>query len=423
MKTNYTPVFIVFLTMTIFSSIFNNAHAQCVSPGMTFMNPVLVSGVDGEVNARYKFPSVIAGVDAIVKITGKINGATLTSIDDTTFGYKEAWQPVVRTPEDQGAIESYVKFKIDFVKSSDTVEHVFICFTLSAIDVDGDSRHVCEMIAANDFTSCSVSNVTTLTLVNQSGLLKATSTILNFPGIDTSAYVSNINYQYVNKSKIKELRIGSVTDTTFKVQDRYSCIYFKPIIIPNVVVLPVQYLSLSTTSTYKNVMLNWQTNEETNNNSFSIERSFDGTGFLPITTIIEESNKENFKSYQAADNSAELIGKPQVFYRVKQVTASGKVSYSNLSYVHLQITQVEKMKASPNPFTEKITVQFNSGYKGTAEISIANITGTIMLHKQTAVNKGNNILNIDGLSKLSPGVYVARLIVNGEIIETKKIIK
>jgi len=91
-----------------------------------------------------------------------------------------------------GAAESYVTFKIDFVKTSDGSSHVFICFTMSAIDVDGDAVHVREMVAANDLTSYAVSNVTTLTVTNQNGLVKAVSTIVNFPGIDTSAYVSTL---------------------------------------------------------------------------------------------------------------------------------------------------------------------------------------------------------------------------------------
>jgi hypothetical protein len=423
MKTNSTLLCIVFFTATLISLAFNTVNAQCVSPGMQFMNPVLVSGTAGEVNARYKFPSVITGVDAIVRITGKVGGATLTSIDDNTFGYSEAWQPVVKTPLSQGESESYVKFKIDFVKSSDTVEHVFICFTMSAIDVDGDGIHISEMIAANDFTSYGVSNVTTLTLVNQSGLLKATSTILNFPGIDTSAYVSNINYKYVNKSKIKEVRIGCVTHPTFTVQDRYSCVYFKPIVIPDVVVLPIQYLSLNTTTTEKDIILNWQTNEETNNNSFTVERSFEGTSFVPVSTTVEASSKENLKAYQATDNIASLNGNAQVFYRIKQVSSSGKISYSNLVYVHLKVTMVNKMKTSPNPFTEKIAVEFNSAYKGIAEIHITNTIGVVLLTKQYTVNKGNNNLFLDGLAKLTNGVYMARLIVNGEVIDTKKIVK
>lgn len=423
MKTNSTFMYMVFFASVLLSTSFNKVQAQCVAPGMKFVNPVLISGTAGQVNAKYKFPSVISGVDAIIKITGKVNGATLTSIDDTTYGYSDAWQPVVKTHSTQAAIESYMSFKVDFVKSTDSSEHVFICFTLSAIDVDGDGVHVREMVAANDFTNYGVSNASTLTLVNQSGLLKATSTILNFPGIDTSAYVSNINYNYISKSKISELRIGCLSDSTFTVQDRFSCIYFNPITIKNVVILPVQYFSLNTAGTDKSITLNWQTNEETDNNSFTVERSFDGYNFEPVNLIVERMNNENLKSYRAIDNAAGLIGKSQVYYRVKQAGYLGEINYSNLSYIHLQNNPAEKMKTSPNPFTDIINVEFNSTDKGTAEIRIADFTGIAVLKKQISVNKGINNLNIAGLASLAPGIYLARLLVNGEVIETKKIIK
>ncbi|GAB2815581.1 hypothetical protein GCM10027043_14880 [Ferruginibacter profundus] len=390
---------------------------------MKFKNPVLISGMPNQTGAVYKFPSVIAGVDAIVKVTGKVGGATLTSIDDNTYGYSDAWQPVVKTPLTQGAGESYVSFAVDFVKTTDGSSHVFICFTLSAIDVDGDGVHVREMVAANDFSTYGVSNATTLTLANQSGLLKATSTIVNFPGIDTSAYVSNINYKYINKSKIGEVRIGSVTDATFTVQDRYSCIYFKPIVIPNVVVLPVQYLSLSATGTNNNIVLSWHTNEKTDDHSFTIERSFDGTSFIPVNTVIQKSAQENLSTYEAIDIAPEFTSQPYLYYRIRQTDAAGKVSYSNLSYVHLQTVPVEKMKTAPNPFTEKITVQFNSDTKGTATISITAIGGKTVMNKQFSINKGANNLTVDGLATLTPGIYIARLVVNGATIESKKIIK
>ena len=81
------------------------------------------------------------------------------------------------------------------------------------------------------------------------------------------------------------------------------------------------------------------------------------------------------------------------------------------------------MTTVPNPFTEKITVQFNSSYKGNAEIHITNLAGVILLQKQFTINKGINNLYIDGLANLTKGIYVAHLIVNGKTIETKKIIK
>jgi len=425
MKTNSTPLYLAFFAI-VFSFLSISANGQqCVSPGMKFKNPVLIAGVANHIGATYRFPSVVAGVDAIVKVTGFVNGATLTSIDDNTFGYGDAWQPVVKTPTVQGAGESYASFKIDFVKSSDGTSHVFICFTLSAIDVDGDAVHVREMIAANDYFGYAVSNATTLTLTHETGgFLKGVSTITNFPGIDTSAYVSNINYKYNNTSKISEIRLGSVTDASFTVQDRYSCIYFRPIVIPNVVILPANYFSLSTIAgANKNITLNWQTNEKTDNTSFSIERSFDGTNFEPVNTIIEKTSEESLLSYRAADMAPETAADAYVYYRVKQTSETGKVTYSNLSYVHLLKPAAAKMQTAPNPFTEKIAVQFISEYKGNAEIRIANMAGVTILSKPFTVNKGNNSYTVNDLATLTPGIYLARLVVNGAIIDTKKIIK
>lgn len=423
MKKNSTLSCMVILTITLCFSKPLVVFSQCVAPSMQFINPVIVSGVDGNINTRYKFPSVVSGVDAIVTITNIVGGATLTSIDDNTFGYSDAWQPVVKTPLTMGAIESYVSFKMEFIKSVNNTEHTFICFTMSAIDIDGDNQHVREMFAANDFTSYGVSNVTTLALNNNAGLLKAVSTILNFPGIDTSAYISNINYRYISKSKINNIRIGSVTDPTFTPQNRYSCIYFRPIYIQNVIVLPSQFLTLNATSLNdNNVKLLWQTNEETTNQSFVIERSSDGINFLPVSLNIELLNKENIKAYQAVDYSNLLNGNFNYYYRVQQIDKSGKVTFSNLSYIHLKENQAVKMEAYPNPFLEKININLKASLKGNIEIRISSITGLTLISKKTNIQY-NELLFIDKLNTLPAGVYLVRLIMNNQIISTKKIIK
>ena len=423
MKTNFTLLCTVVLTVSLFFFNINNLQAQCVAPGMHFINPVLISGTAGTIDARYKFPSVISNVDAIVTITDIVGGASLTSIDDNTFGYSEAWQPVVKTPLSMGAAESYVQFRMDFVNSIDETDHTFICFTMSAIDVDGDNDRVREMIAANDFTAYAVSNVTTLSLLQQGCLLKATSTPLNFPGIDTSAYITNINYRYINKSRISEIRIGMITDETFYVQNRYSCIYFRPIIIPNVVVLPAQYLSLNAVRKYKQVSLNWQTNQNVGIDSITIERSFNGINFFPIKSTMENFRKNNLNNFQALDASEDLNNNANVYYRIKEINASGKLSYSNLVHVQLVQNFAAKLEASPNPFTEKLSIQFTSLVKGNAEISVSGMTGLNLRTKKMEIAPGVNNLYIDGLASIPAGLYIVRLMVNGALVEAKKIIK
>ena len=81
------------------------------------------------------------------------------------------------------------------------------------------------------------------------------------------------------------------------------------------------------------------------------------------------------------------------------------------------------MQVSPNPFVENLTVRFNSSQKGMAEIRLISATGQTMLSKQSIISKGYNNIQLDGLSNLNNGMYVARLVMNGVVIDNQKIIK
>ncbi len=421
MKRNSTFVCKVLLTITIFSSNFDRAYAQCVAPSMNFSNPVLITATPGVQNAQYKFPSVIAGVDAYVTITKLEGGATLSNIDDTAYGYKEAWQPFVKTSSTVG--ESYINFMVEFKDSADGQSHRFNCAQISFIDVDGDNQHVREFVGANDYNRYAVSNVSTITLLPLSGYMKAVGSVVNFPGIDTSAYVTNMNYYYTNKHKISEIRVGNITDPGFTMQDRFSCIYFKQINMSNFQVLPVKYLSFDASLEDKTVSLKWMTNGETGDIDFEIERSFNGNNFSAFTVVSNGFDNGSEKIYTALDNSKELLEKSIVYYRLKQVDINGKINYSNSVAVRLPSTNGVHMSVSPNPFTEKVNIAFNSFQNGNAEISVVSITGIPVLNKKTIITKGYNSLQLDGIASLPAGMYMARLIVNGEVIDKQKIMK
>ncbi len=425
MKTTSTLVCKLF---TFFTILFLNVlvvKAQCIAPLMVWQSAVLVSGTSGQIGAEYKFPSVIAGVDAFVTVKDIAGGASLTSVDDNTFGYSEAWQPVVKTPTSQGVSSSYVSFKIDFKDSATGSNHTFPCFQLSFIDVDGDNQHVKEFVAAKGANQIVVSNVTTLALSTLSlNFIQATGTFNNYPGIDTSAYVTNINYNYISTDHIDEVRFGNITDIVFTVQDRYSCGYFRPVAMTNFYVLPVKYISIIATAEENAVTIKWVTEQEINNNYFQVERSFDNSTFNSIGTVMAGFGAVSKNSYQLIDNAIELMSKAMVYYRLKQVDNMGKATYSNIIAVKLPVQQGRVvMQTSPNPFTENLNVSFTTTGNGFAQITITSINGQKKITKQTAVSKGNNNLQINGFTRLAPGMYTVQLIINGTIISNQKIIK
>ena len=71
-----TGKWMILLAIFSFFSSFCS-QAQPVAPKIIFRQPQLVSGIDGQKEATYKFTNVIPGVDAFVKIENIVNGASL----------------------------------------------------------------------------------------------------------------------------------------------------------------------------------------------------------------------------------------------------------------------------------------------------------------------------------------------------------
>lgn len=417
---------------TILSTNLSVAKAQCTAPAMTFVAPALTKGDAGTKGAEYTFLNVTPGVNAIFTVTDIVGGAKLTSMDDLTYGYSAAWQPVVKTPSNQGAGESYVSFKIEFVNTIGGGSYQYDCAQLSFIDVDGDGSHVREFVAARGYDSYTVANNTILTLTNTNSggsgtLTKAAGTYGTYNGLDTSAYITNINFNYKNVKKIDEVRVGNITDNSFTVQDRYSCGYFKNITIPNISILPVTYTSFNgTVVDNKSVNLNWITAQEINNNYFEVERSFDNSNFKLVGMVLDGfATTGGQKSYMFKDNAADLVGKSVVYYRLKQVDMDGKGSYSKVVAVKFQAeaNNNNDVQVSPNPFTANLYVRFNATENGNAEIRIISVAGVKMVSKQSTIVKGYNNILVEGLSKLAPGLYIAQLVQNGVVIDNKKVIR
>ena len=424
----------VFATLLLSLQLFI-AHSQCIAPSMIWKNAVLITDTAGAVGATYVFPEVTPGVHAHVSITDIVGGATLTNIDDTFYGYSNAWQPVVKTPTTQAVSESYISFSIKFYNNSSDSNmihatcndmHKYDCAQLSFIDVDGDGQHVREFVSAQGYDSYTVANVSILTLTETSSgpgrKLKAVGTYANYVGLDTSAWITNVNFNYRNINEIRDVQVGSITDASFVVQDRYTCGYFQQISMPDVIMLPVTYTSFAD----KTVFLDWKTEKEINASYFEVERSFNSTTFKTVGLVLDGLAADKGKTfYKFKDNSAELQGKNYAYYRLKQIDKDGKFNYSTVVAIVLKSSSSNaiKMTVSPNPFVEKVNVQFFAVANGVAEVRVLNMNGQTILSKQSTISSGSNNLQVNGLAKLNAGIYIIQLIKDGLVVENNKIVK
>ena len=181
--------------------------------------------------------------------------------------------------------------------------------------------------------------------------------------------------------------------------------------------LPINLLSLTATCNSRNVLIKWVTASETNNNYFTIEKSYDGNVFIPISTVDGAGTTTQTTLYSLTDENAFDKGNI-LYYRLKQTDYDGKSSTSEVVAVQCSQNVIDYFRVGTS--ASEIIVYF-SGNEGTNyNISLFDNLGRIV---------SNNVLNLTApniefpinISSFPQGTY--NLVVSSDsYIKSKQII-
>lgn len=172
--------------------------------------------------------------------------------------------------------------------------------------------------------------------------------------------------------------------------------------------LPVEWLSFTAKPVHQNILLEWSTTLEENNQVFIIEKSNNGQHFEKIGEIAAKSNNSTFNDYQFWDDQP-FINKN--YYRLKQVDFDGKYQYSNIISIQYQTEQ--NSYVYPNPVRDILNINTTEKVNW---ITIYNTFGQLVA--QYDFQKNIN------LSNLECGIYFLNLLDhNQKILYTTQLIK
>lgn len=157
-------------------------------------------------------------------------------------------------------------------------------------------------------------------------------------------------------------------------------------------VLPLHFLDFSLTSEDAQVVLTWKTANEVNTSHFLIERSQDGITYDVIGQMA--SLKTSAGGTYAFPDQSPLTGKN--YYRLKQVDADGKYTYSKVLLVTRTVSS-NMIALMPNPATNFFRI---TGTTGSVAVKIYSSAGLVL--QSGTYNAGEQI----PLTKLKPGVYM-----------------
>jgi hypothetical protein len=174
--------------------------------------------------------------------------------------------------------------------------------------------------------------------------------------------------------------------------------------------LPVTLIAFTASVENEEVVLNWSTGEETNNNYFTIQRSKDAFSWESIHQVAGSDTTNNTKSYIDYDQTP-YSGIS--YYRLMQTDLDGKQTYSLIRSV--TIGESVTLNVYPNPATSNITIE--SGSSGKINAVIYNNNGQRV--NVPLSNSGNKIILY--VSDVTTGIYFIQ-ISQGNLREVRRVI-
>jgi hypothetical protein len=169
-------------------------------------------------------------------------------------------------------------------------------------------------------------------------------------------------------------------------------------------VLPIELLSFSAYDSNGDVILEWSTASEENNDYYSIERSQDGINYSLIATVPGAGTSTSLLEYFHTDENP-LLGRS--YYRLKQTDFDGASETFNPITVDFTSLAEGELNFGPNPVKrgEKITIETQADNKEILKISVYNMLGEVVLSNKFSGSTFE--FNIDETTR--PGIYFVEI--------------
>ena len=189
-------------------------------------------------------------------------------------------------------------------------------------------------------------------------------------------------------------------------------------------VLPIELLYFKANYINKNVLFNWATASEINNNYFTVERSTDGINFVTLSIVSSKASNGNSTGILSYTFSDTNVVSGTYYYRLKQTDFDFKYTYSSVVAVTVTQTIDFTFDLAPNPNDGNSTAGFiTTPYNGMVTIKIYNIAGSRLYMEDIQVKEGeNNPFKIQFKDRLDTGTYIVIAILNGDLTKKKLMI-
>ena len=162
--------------------------------------------------------------------------------------------------------------------------------------------------------------------------------------------------------------------------------------------LPLTLLNFSGKYYQNSAQLKWSTSHEKNSKGFDIERSDNGSDFVPFAFVASSKQLKQVNNYTYQDFT---FSKPS-YYRLRQIDLDSKNAYSYTIYIEPDL-KTYSTTIFPNPFTNQFTIE--TSYFEHLLLTIKDLHGTIVETYQYQAYAPQLIIH----SQLPNGMYIVNV--------------
>jgi hypothetical protein len=188
--------------------------------------------------------------------------------------------------------------------------------------------------------------------------------------------------------------------------------------------LPVELSSFTAKVIRNDIVINWQTQTETNNYGFEIQRASSHQDWQKIGFVAGHGNSNSPKEYSFIDNTLTKSGK--YYYRLKQIDTDGSIHYSKEIEVDYVMPNEFLLEQNyPNPFNPSTIIRYQIPVNSKVSLKVYDLLGNEVAKlvdedKEAGIYEVEFQSVVDG-KQLANGVYFYKLQA-GDFAEVRKMI-
>lgn len=172
------------------------------------------------------------------------------------------------------------------------------------------------------------------------------------------------------------------------------------------------------------VLLEWATASEENNDFFTIERSADGKEFEELAEVDGAGNSKQKLTYSYTDQKP-LSGFS--YYRLKQTDYDRHFEYSPVISISGSGTSDESafsvQQVYPNPFVDRLTVELNTPSNNAVNIKLVSQDGNVVYQESFSPVAGSNSHELSISSGVQKGIYLMTFAQAGQPSKVVRVMK